>query len=1100
MRLFTTLFCVLTMLSINLYAEKEHQSTPINTQIIQLNQTQNETPVYNVTPEEQSSGMVAKYAIRQTVGKNPHLVKLPQEFFDAVKDLRTATFAIEISTSNLPTYTQNQVDEKQVILSSSDPNGENFFGVYVTKDYYGIIREGQNQWFSAGSKIELSNRRMTILITMDETNTDGSWNKNSFGQYSLYVNGDCQKTVYKSDTDKAGGFRIFGNVPNVDGMYLGGVKSKSSSKVNAFSGTVHSIKVWNKVLTDNQCNEETKWFIAAGDLLYESKKDGAVPYRIPAIAQASNGNIITVADERHGLWDIGYKSDTRIDLMSRVWHSETQTWGELLPIVRGTETHGTLHTAYSDAAIVADLYSNEVLLLASSGNVSYSQGTATNHIRIAQLRSHDNGTTWPKQGEDITDITDQIYALFEGSALKPKSMFVTSGKIAQSRRFKAAKGTHHRIYAGLLVKTEDNQDFNAAIYSDDFGRTWQLLGGNAIMPIPTGANGNENKLSELPDGSVLLSSRNAVESHSGRIYNIFNYTDTETGAGFWSTHALSNADNNGTACESSANGEVLCIPVVRNQDQQKMYLMLQSLPQSTNRSKLVIYYKPLVDLGDYNIPQNLAQNWEGYFNVTDDEAAYSSLTIHKNHHIGLLYENGYNVPHNVITDGKYPPGYNLFYRNFLVEDLTEGKYSYDDTAESARLDYVKQNIDSKYDLLTQGGRYVGQSTSNTPISRQLVGNEIAKYRQDATDVQYLEINKQIEKALKVTSLIKIEPGHVYRLIHKNTGLAFAPNNANGVTGLPSDHKAIDQYITFVATNQPEVYAIKHLNQKWFLDKLASEKNWYNQPINIETGIVTEELNAGNYHIISNEDGISTLECINMTKVNGNYKYLNLSPDKHVIIAWETNDAGNEWYIEPIDFTYVKLGRGMDANKTPNGYWSTLYLPYAVCIPEGVEAFIGAKDAQTNDLMLSPVKEAPAETGLVIKHTADQVRLPIVYKTTNTVNGNQLQGTLVEQTVPEDEHQHHYVLSNGPHGLGMYWLPQNVNKLAPNKAYVHDANHASRFFAFSFGEITGIDKVENTPHEANQSDTPVVYYDLSGRRVLNPSHGFYIANGRKVYIK
>ena len=44
------------------------------------------------------------------------------------------------------------------------------------------------------------------------------------------------------------------------------------------------------------------------------------------------------------------------------------------------------------------------------------------------------------------------------------------------------------------------------------------------------------------------------------------------------------------------------------------------------------------------------------------------------------------------------------------------------------------------------------------------------------------------------------------------------------------------------------------------------------------------------------------------------------------------------------------------------------------------------------------------------------------------------------------------------------------------------------------DFTGIDEMESQVSDEN------VYYDLSGRRVENPTRGIYIVNGKKVFIK
>ena len=93
---------------------------------------------------------------------------------------------------------------------------------------------------------------------------------------------------------------------------------------------------------------------------------------------------------------------------------------------------------------------------------------------------------------------------------------------------------YYRLYAALW--TRDNG--NRVLYSDDFGETWNSLGYEEF-PAP---NGNEPKCEELPDGTVVLSSRTG----GGRFFNFFTFTDINKAEGKWGTVAKSQASNNGT--------------------------------------------------------------------------------------------------------------------------------------------------------------------------------------------------------------------------------------------------------------------------------------------------------------------------------------------------------------------------------------------------------------------------------------------------------------------------------------------------------------------------------------------------------------------------
>lgn len=159
-------------------------------------------------------------------------------------------------------------------------------------------------------------------------------------------------------------------------------------------------------------------------------------------------------------------------------------------------------------------------------------------------------------------------------------------KISQSNVIKV--GEYYRLYCAVLVKLGNGSNVNFVLYSDDFGGSWTVLGDVNDSPVPSG--GDEPKADELPDGSVIISSR----ASGGRIYNIYSYTDSRVAAGSWSTSVFSGAGNNGAVAQgNSCNGEILFVPVIRNSDSKKMYTALQSVPTGPGRANVGIYYKGL---------------------------------------------------------------------------------------------------------------------------------------------------------------------------------------------------------------------------------------------------------------------------------------------------------------------------------------------------------------------------------------------------------------------------------------------------------------------------------------------------------------------------
>ena len=142
----------------------------------------------------------------------------------------------------------------------------------------------------------------------------------------------------------------------------------------------------------------------------------------------------------------------------------------------------------------------------------------------------------------------------------------------------------------------------------------------------------------------------------------------------------------------------------------------------------------------------------------------------------------------------------------------------------------------------------------------------------------------------------------------------------------------------------------------------------------------------------------------------------------------------------------------------------------------------------NEADLEPLDIDPEELGA---YYADWVRLDAM----NAIND----GT----TVKVEKDDFIYTITN-PFNLprDFYIIPENgsvvaVNGIAmPNEPY--DDIAMLRTESYSPVEIIA----EPTAIEVLNADedSPVIIYNISGQRVLSPSHGMYIINGKKVYLK
>lgn len=391
--------------------------------------------------------------------------------------------------------------------------------------------------------------------------------------------------------------------------------------------------------------------------------EGDIPYRIPAIAVTKDGTLVAIADYRHSGTDIGVTDKGRIDLHYRLSYDNGNTWTEVMPLIEGKGKEATdfMSVGYGDPCIVADRESDRVLMLSCAGNVSFQNGTRQNHQCIARFYSEDGGKTWGAP----EDIAESIYAQFDASSYGPvRSMFVASGRIMQSRMTKI--GSYYRLYCAVLVRDRSAKHMNYVLYSDDFGGSWKVLGNINTPAVYNTAD--EPKVEEMPDGTLLLSSR----YNNGRYYNLFVYTDEAAGTGVWDEAVFSGAANNGVeAKENSTNGEVMLLPVTRVADGEPMHILLQSLPLGPDRKSVGIYYKELESQEDYLSSYDIAANWDGVKQVTSLNSAYSTMAWQKDNRLAFLYEEETYGKSNFAYGG-----YTIVYECFEIEELTDGKYTY----------------------------------------------------------------------------------------------------------------------------------------------------------------------------------------------------------------------------------------------------------------------------------------------------------------------------------------------------------------------------------------------------------------------------------------
>ncbi len=185
-------------------------------------------------------------------------------------------------------------------------------------------------------------------------------------------------------------------------------------------------------------------------------------------------------------------------------------------------------------------------------------------------------------------------------------------------------------------------------------------------------------------------------------------------------------------------------------------------------------------------------------------------------------------------------------------------------------------------------------------------------------------------------------------------------------------------------------------------------------------------------------------------------------------------------------------------------YATLYLPYAVTLPADIAAYYAAA-TENGKVTMTPIgndeaRIIPKNTGVVLitevaeagKRTLNPALSTGTAVTTNRLTGIVNEG---EELTVEDGYTLCALSGEGNRSIGFY-LFNGTPK--PGTAYLSvptDMLGSANGLMFNFDNIsTGIGSI-TTP--TNKS---TCVYDLSGRRVENPTQGLYIVDGKKVFIK
>lgn len=311
--------------------------------------------------------------------------------------------------------------------------------------------------------------------------------------------------------------------------------------------------------------------------LYRPGDYGSANWRIPAILSLDDGTLLAVNDKRkYNETDL----PEDIDSVYRRSSDMGKTWSEPETLIAGTGRK----QGYGDPALVQ--CANGDVLCLFAGHNGYFASTIAEPICVYTCRSTDRGRTW----SDTVNLTSVVWDATSGY----HGAFVASGNGLRLRR-----GPHagRILFAAAVLRNGQNVSDNFVIYSDDNGHTWQRSQ-RAFLA------GDEAKLMELTDGSVLIS----VRRSGARGYN----RSTDGGV-TWGTQ--------GTWPEmtvNACNGEMLRLDDTT---------LLHSIPHSMQRENVSIFTS-----------NDEGRTWHSPVLMCAGPSVYSSMTLLDDGTIGFYVE------------------------------------------------------------------------------------------------------------------------------------------------------------------------------------------------------------------------------------------------------------------------------------------------------------------------------------------------------------------------------------------------------------------------------------------------------------------------------
>lgn len=353
-------------------------------------------------------------------------------------------------------------------------------------------------------------------------------------------------------------------------------------------------------------------------------------YRIPSIATASDGSLVSISDARkYHIHDI----ENDIDMLARRSTDGGRTWSAPVTIAKGSGGDENMSAAtcaktngYGDAALVAlpngDLMCTMVHGYRISGN-SYNKPT-TNWYTV----SHDNGQTWSA----LKQIPENLYKSYRGCIAPGNMLLVTRG---------ALKGKVLACFRSYATRYGSVVQGNFFLCYDPVKDSWSRITASGTGVKSDGrlnitGSDDEAHLLQTGDNTFLLSTRTGSSN-----FNYRNFATLTYASGSFTVNSLGSC---GMSLQTATNGEMISY-TTQGGDEYYLHTIPTTLQTGTGssasaRSGLAIYRSqanPGAGTPQWT-PSLIISDPYGTEDAREETAQYSSFTQQADGTLGILFE------------------------------------------------------------------------------------------------------------------------------------------------------------------------------------------------------------------------------------------------------------------------------------------------------------------------------------------------------------------------------------------------------------------------------------------------------------------------------